>query len=494
MKTTITYFSLIVLIALASCSKEWLEVEPRGTTLEANYYNNAEEAFSGLVAAYDPLGMEWVNIYASKVGLLNSAADDCYAGGAAYGDQPTWEAWNSYTLDPGNGPQESFWGRNFTGINRANTILSKLDGVPMSEALREQYRAEAKFLRAYYYFDLVRLFRNVPLFTTLLSPAEFFNVTQASPEEVFAQVEKDLNEAIPYLPETYPVNESGRATRYAALALLGKVILWQNDESRMLEAAAHLHEVNTAPYYELLEDYASVFRPDNKFNRESIFEISYSSVAIGYWQFPAPPAGEGNLLVQLCGPRAYNGPTYAAGWGFNPILPELVQELRASNRYLGTVANIDSLEKAGLASYEKGYQNTGYFMQKFAPLKEFQSSGGGDPVLEWPNNYIEIRLADTYLMEAEALVRGGNPGAAQEWLDKVRERVGLPSVPATLENIYHERRVELATEGHRFFDLVRTGKAAEVLAFKGFVAGKHELLPIPLSELGNTKLLQNPGY
>ncbi len=494
MKKSVIYTAFVALAVLTSCSKDWLEVEPKGTTLEANYYQNADQAFAGLVSVYDPLGMEWVNTYTSKVGLLNCASDDCYAGGASYGDQITWETWNSYTLDPGNGPQESFWGRNFSGINRANTLLSKLDGVPMDETLKERFRAEAKFLRAYYYFDLVRLFRNVPLFTELLSPSEFFNVTQASPEDVFAQIEKDLNEAIPFLPLTVPEIENGRVTQYAALALLGKVILWQNDESRMLEAAAHFHQVNTAPYYELLPDYASIFRPDNKYNKESIFEISYSNAAIGYWQFPSPPAGEGNLLVQLCGPRAYNGPTYSAGWGFNPILPDLVAELRATNRYKGTVANIDSIAQAGQASYEKGYQNTGYFLQKFAPLADFMSSGGGDPVLEWPYNYIEIRLADTYLMEAECLVRGGNAGAAQEWLDKVRARVGLPSVPATLENIYYERRVELATEGHRWFDLVRTGKAAEVLAFKGFVAGKHEILPIPLSELGNTQLVQNPGY
>lgn len=494
MKKTIIYSAVIILIVLASCSKEWLEVEPKGTTLEANYYKNADEAYAGLVAAYDPLGMEWVNTYASKVGLLNCASDDCWAGGAAFNDQVTWESWNNYTLDPGVGPQESFWGRNFSGINRANTILSKLDDVPMDEALKERFRAEAKFLRAYYYFDLVRLFRNVPLFTSLLSPSEFFNAEQAGPEEIYAQIEKDLNEAIPNLPVTVPQDESGRVTKMTAMALLGKVILFQNNENRMLEAAEWFNQVNTSGIYELLENYADIFRPDNKFNKESIFEITHTSAAIGYWQFPSPPAGEGNLLVQLCGPRAYNGPTYSAGWGFNPILPELVELLRGDNRYRGTVANIDSLEKAGQATYEKGYQNTGYFMQKYAPLKDFMSSGGGDPVLEWPDNYIEIRLADTYLMQAEALVRGGNPGDAQQWLDKVRERAGLDPVPATLENIYHERRLELSCEGHRWFDLVRTGKASEVLAFKGFVAGKHEILPIPLSELGNTKLKQNPNY
>ncbi len=490
-------FTLMISIAvLSGCSKDWLEVEPKGTTLEDNFYKNADEAFSGLVAAYDPLGTEWVTTYASKVGLLNAASDDCYAGGGGYNDQPSWEAWNSYTLDAGLGPQNEFWGRNFTGVNRTNTLLSRLDDVPMDETLKARFRAEAKFLRAYYYFDLVRLFRNVPLFTSLLSPAQFFSVEQASPEEVYAQIEKDLEESIPDLPISVPESEYGRITKMAATALLGKVILYQNDESRMLEAALLFEQVNTSPQYELLDNFAEIFYPANKFNKESIFEITHTSVAIGYWDFPRPPAGEGNLLTQLCGPRNFNGANtpYSPGWGFNPILPDLVDLLRNDNRYRGTVANIDSLEKAGLATYEKGYQNTGYFLQKFAPLKEFMSSGGGDFVLEWPNNYIEIRLADCYLMHAEALVRAGDPGSAQIWLDKVRERAGLLPVPATLENIYHERRLELATEGHRFFDLVRTGKAAQVLAFKGFTAGKNEILPIPLSELGNTKLKQNPQY
>jgi hypothetical protein len=141
-----------------------------------------------------------------------------------------------------------------------------------------------------------------------------------------------------------------------------------------------------------------------------------------------------------------------------------------------------------------GYQNTGYFIQKYAPLKEFQATAAVIRT-DVPNDYIEIRLADTYLMEAEALVRaGGDLDKAAFYLNKVRARVGLPPIAATLENIYKERRLELATEGHRFFDLVRTGQAATALAFKGFTAGKNELLPIPLTEMANTKLVQNPKY
>jgi starch-binding outer membrane protein, SusD/RagB family len=363
----------------------------------------------------------------------------------------------------------------------------------MDESLKARFTAECKFLRAYFYFDLVRLFKNVPLFTRPLEPNEFFTATQATPEAVYAQIEKDLNEAIPDIPMTVPTSENGRVTKMAATALLGKVILFQNNESRMIEAADLFEQVNTSSNYHLLADFGQIFRPDNKFNSESIFEIVHTYKAMSGWE--AWPNFEGNVYTQMCGPRAYTGPTYKAGWGFNPITPELVTLMKHDPRYKYTMVNIDSLKTAGKCNYEKGYMNTGYFVAKFAPLAEFYDTIGGDPVLNYPNDVMEIRLADTYLMEAECLIRGGgNAAKAQSYLDQVRARVGLPSVPVTLENIKLERRLELATEGHRWFDLVRWGDAATALASKGFTPNKNEVLPIPLAELSNTQLVQNPGY
>ncbi len=490
---------LIALVAgglfLNSCSKDFVEVKPRGTALEDNYYRNADEAFNGLVAAYDPLGTECGATYSNKLGPLNSASDDCYAGGGNSTDVPAWQAWNNYTVDPSVGIQADFWDRNFTGVYRANVLLSKLDGVPMDAALKARFIAESKFLRAYFYFDLVRLFKNVPLFISPVLPDDMFNVTQAKPEDVWAQIEKDLNDAIPDLPIAVPVGENGRVTQLAAIALLGKVILYQNNDSRMIEAADLFEQVNTSPNYELLSDYGQIFRADNKFNKESIFEIVHTAKGISGWD--AWPNFEGNVYTQMVGPRAYVGNTYVAGWGFNPITPELISFMKDDPRYTQTVYNVDDLILTGEAnSYEKGYQNTGYFAKKFAPLKEFYNlEQQGDPVLNYPNNVIEIRLADTYLMEAEALLRGsGSAAKAQYYLDQVRTRAGLPSIPATLDNIYNERRLELATEGHRWFDLVRSGKAGTALASKGYTVGKNEILPIPLAELANTKLIQNPKY
>ncbi len=495
MKNYKIYLGILILgvFILNSCSKSFLEVEPKGTTLETNYYKNADEAYKGLVSCYDPLGTECGVTYSNKIGPLNSASDDCYAGGGSSSDVPAWQVWNNYTIDAATGIQADFWSRNFTGVYRSNTLLSKLPAVPMDETLKARYIAECKFLRAYFYFDLVRLFKNVPLFTSPLPPSEYFNVVQATPEAVYAQVEKDLTEAIIDLPDAVTPDENGRATSMAARALLGKVILYQNNESRMQIAADLFEIVNSSPNYHLQADYGQIFRPDNKFNSESIFEIVHTAQALSGWG--SWPNFEGNVYTQMVGPRAYTGPTFKAGYGFNPITPELVNFMKNDPRYKYTIVNIDSMKTAGLCTYEKSYQNTGYFTLKFAPLAEFYSTIGGDPVLNYPNDVMEIRLADTYLMEAEALVRGnGNLAKAQDYLDRVRARVGLSPVPVTLDNIKKERRLELATEGHRWFDLVRWGDAATALASKGFTQNKNEILPIPLAELTNTKLKQNPGY
>lgn len=491
---------LIVGMGLVSCGKDFLEVDPKATQIESNYYKNAAEAFSGLVAAYDPIGWDGVGEY-GNFAVFNAASDDCYGGGGSSSDVPFLNLMNDFAIDPATGPQQDFWDKNFRGISRANTILSKLgEGIPgLDEELRRRYIAEAKFLRAYYYFDLVRLFENVPLFTEALLTDEIYNITQASPGEVYAQIERDLVDAVAEanLPGQVPTeSEGGRVTKPAAHALLGKVYLYQE---KWDEAAQQFAEVNENPGEptrfgnQLLPIFSDIFRPDNKFNSESVFEISHTSIAASGWGNTS--IVEGLIAVQMFGPRSYNGPTFYSGWGGCPVTPELYDVMRDDPRFNATISDVDSLVAAGEASYVPGYQNTGYFIRKFAPLQEFRATGGGAPPLNYPQNYIEIRLADTYLMEAEALVQGGGDlGRATALLNAVRSRVGLPPTEATLENIYHERRLELATEGHRYHDLLRTGRASAVLGPQGFVAGKHERLPIPLAELNNTQLVQNPGY
>lgn len=500
MKNNFLYLLMIIgVIQLnTSCKKSFLEVSPKGMNLEINYYQNADQAFAGMVSVYNPLGWETGggdNTYIADLGALNSASDECYAGGGSPTDMSTWQAMNNYTVNATTGPQAGFWSKYYTGIYRANLLLQKIDaGIPgLTDALKTRYIAETKFLRAYYYFGLVRLFKNVPLILAPVSMGDVYNVVQAKPEEVWAQVEKDLKVAITGLPSVVPTSENGRITKGAAQALIGKAILYQNNNARMKEAADYFEQVNSSPNYGLLSDFGAIFSPDNKFNKESIFEIYHTDGQKADWG--GWNTFLGNLYVNEIGPRTCLGTIYAStGWSFNPMIANFALMMKTDPRYKYTVANVDSIVNAASGrSYIKGYQNTGYFIQKFAPLAKYIAPLGSTE-LNFKNDYIEIRVADTYLMEAEALVRSGTAGRAQFYLDAVRARVGLPSVPATLDNIYNERKFELATEGHRWYDLVRTGKAGTVLAFKGFTVGKNELLPIPLKELYGSKLIQNPKY
>ena len=512
MKPIIKYIllSIIIIPFFNSCSEDYLEVNPKGQSLESNYYRNADEAYAALVAAYDPVG--WVSSnYVAKEFALNVASDDHYAGGGNAQDVTALQVWSNYTLDPATGPQEELWRRGYSGVFRTNILLSKLPAVDMDEELKARYTAESKFLRAYYYFDLIRLFESIPLFTEPLEANAINNAPQVDREEVFALIEEDLTAAISDLPTIIEnrETEAGRATQGAAKALLGKLYLHQE---RFNDAVEQLKDVNGEPGgssmygYSLLENFGDLFKTENQFNSESIFEVIHSSASNGVWDCIS--CSEGNLLNVMSAPRGYTivkedseAPKFVSGWGFNVVTEDLADAFKKDDgsydgRYSSTITNVKSLAEAGIVSYDESYQGTGYFLKKFAGTQSDRSDGGGNWELNFPQNFYDIRLADTYLMEAEALVRGGgNTSRAQQLLDAVRTRAGnTDMVPATFENILKERRLELAGEGHRWFDLVRTGMAAKALEFKGYVEGKHDKLPIPLQDLTNTLLEQDPAY
>jgi len=500
-KNYIKYTAVFVLGmgVFTSCKKSFLQVNPKGEFAASNYYQTPDQAFAGLAAAYDPLTTETGGLdgtYTDVLGPLNAASDDCYAGGGGPNDTNDWQLWNNYQLNSAAGPQQGYWPINYLGVSRANTILAQLPGVPgLSADLAKRYTAEAQFLRAHYYFDLERLFKNIPLILSPLTQAQIYNQVQAKPADVYAQIEKDLTAAIPNLPATVVASEEGRVTQGAAIALLGKVYLY---EQKWAQAATEFAIINGTPGgttpiygYHLVANFGSIFSPDNKFNSESVFEITRTATQAYTWN--NWDTFKGNVYVQMVGPRNFSDATYAGGWGFDPVTKQLHDALKGDPRYGYTVLDMDSLVAVEKSSYQASYQNTGYFLLKYAPLTKYKATVG-QVELNYPNDYIEIRLADTYLMEAEALVMGSGGARAQALLDAVRARVGLPSVPVSMTTIKNERRLELATEGHRWFDLVRWGDAPTVLSFKGFQAGKNELLPIPLTDLSATKLVQNPGY
>ena len=440
--------------------------------------------------------------FENMITMMNAGSDDNLAGGGGATDGAGIQGFSNYTLNANIVPR-SFWSDHYQGIFRVNILLQKLPGVPMDAAEKSRFTAEAKALRATYYFNLVRLFRNIPLLLEPLSTSEIYNVTQASPSAVYAQIEKDLTEAISGLPATLSMaTEAGRFTKVAAQAMLGKVYLYNNKKT---EAASMLAQVNGATPGQpnqygnkLLTKFSDLWVFTNKFNTESLLEAVHTDKSNADWGFWGSSRDEGNTASQMVGPRSYlkvgpNAPDiYPSGWSFNVWTQDFYDQIKNDPRFSATVLDMKALAAAGEAKYIEGYQNTGYFLRKFIPMKSDIRTGGGTVELNFQQNDYIIRLADTYLLEAEAL--GGTGSRAQALLDAVRARVGLPSVPVSMDAIKNERRLELAGEGHRFFDLVRWGDAPAKLGSRGFVVGKNEVFPIPSQELQGTKLVQNPGY
>jgi len=500
MKTFKYIIALSVLTAATiSCSEDFLDIQPTGVNVENNYYKDEAQAYAGVVAVYDVLKKQSSG-FENMIAMLNAGSDDFYAGGGGATDGTGLQNFANNALTPATIPR-SFWNDQYQGVARANLLLTKLPNTVMDETKKARFTAETKALRAFYYFELVRTFRNIPLILKPVPASEIYNVEQSTPELVYEQIEKDLTEAIPDLPSTInKTTEAGRFGKGAAQALLGKVYLY---EGKNALAAAQLQEVNGTPGgtsqygYHLISNFADLWVISNKFNTESILEVNHTSSANVDWGQWGSGTDEGNSLAQMVGPRGYlkktdAAPDYAGGWAFNVITEDLYANLKTDPRFSATIADLKALKAAGSADYEAAYKDTGYFLKKFLPLKSDRTTGGGATELNYAQNTYVIRLADTYLLEAEAL--GGTGARAQALLDAVRARVGLPSIPVTLEAIAQERRLELAGEGHRWFDLVRTGKAGTVLASKGFVVGKSEIWPIPLQELNNTKMVQNPNY
>lgn len=490
----------ILILSFTSCTKDFLDIKPKAAVITDGYYKNESEAFGALISVYDAIRKN-TGGFENMVAMMNAGSDDNVAGGGA-GSYDQIHIFDDFTLTADNVPG-SYWSDHFQGVFRANILISKLPGIPMDEALKSRFNAEAKALRALYYFNLVRLFGNVPLFTEPLSPNAIYEVTQSPKDAVYKQIEQDLVEAKEVLPSTVPIAESGRLTKGAVQALLGKVYLFEGKNSA---AATEFEMVNGTPGgtsiygYKLLTNYNDLWVFSNKFNTESILECSHSNKSKNDWGFWGSGKDEGNTLNVMCGIRGYSRKNAASsapaampsGWSYSTFTKNFYDFIKTDPRFGATVLDLASYEVAGDITYLHGDKDLGYYMNKFMPRPSDISTLGGAQELNYQQDSYIIRLADTYLMEAEAL--GATGARAQALLDAVRARVGLPSIPVSLNAIKNERRAELAGEGHRFFDLVRWGDAKTVLKNDGFVENKNEVFPIPARELRGTKLVQNQGY
>ncbi|MEC7265266.1 MAG: RagB/SusD family nutrient uptake outer membrane protein, partial [Bacteroidota bacterium] len=344
----IKYLVFGLVLTSISCSKEYLDVEPKGTYLEENYYSDETQAYSGLIAVYDILGKE-ARGFENMVTMMNAGSDDHYAGGGGPDDGAGIHAFSNYSITPSTIPT-SFWDDYFQGIFRANVLISKLPEVPMPDATRDRFTAEAKALRAYFYFQLVRMFGNIPLIVDPLPTAEIYNVEQSSREAVYAQIEADLEEAKLDLPDMVnATTEAGRVSKGAAQALLGKGYRY---DGKNAQAAIELAEVNGTPGstskygYRLLDDFADLWDFGNTFNSESILETTNTNQSNADWGFWGSGADEGNSINIMVGPRSYvrsagsTAPDYAPGWSFNVFTDNFYNAILGDPRFDETIANL----------------------------------------------------------------------------------------------------------------------------------------------------------
>ncbi len=483
---------LIVIALIFSCSDDFVNVDSPDANSES-FFNTEADYQAALTGAYDGLQYTYVNVMLGEI-----ASDNTLCGGESATDVIGFQEIDDMIHTPNNANLRDIWNWMYGAVNRANFILEFQDKTDFPN--KNNVIGQARFLRAYYNFELVKWFGDIPfLVDKRIEFGDQFVIERSPKFEVYALIEQDLMFAAANLP--YTQSEKGRVTKGAAQALLGKAYLFQDKFS---EAATVLEDlINNGPYDLVTETrnvegltILPIFENDNENNIESVFEVQYiDSEGAG---FGCLQCSEGNVAVGFNGIRNYSGPEFESGFSFNVPVQEVVDAFEAGDIRLDTaILNIDTWATDTGASFGTGYEHTGYFNRKY--ISRQGDLNTGDANLTNPNNYRAIRFADVLLMAAEALNRGSiSDTRAQGYLNRVRTRAMLPNVTTTGTNltndIYQERRVELVGEGHRFFDLVRTGRASTEI--DGFVAGKHELFPIPEIEiqLAGNRWAQNPMY
>lgn len=482
------FFMMLPSFLVVSCSDDFVDVDSFDEDSE-NFFNSEKDYQDALIAAYDLLQSTYLNVLLGEI-----ASNNTLAGGESATDVPGIQEVDDMVHTPVNQQLRDIWSWMFAGVNRANYILEFQDKTDFPN--KNQVIGETRFLRAYYYFELVKWFGPLPFNEENPDKRILFGdqdvLDRVSEATIYNLIEEDLIFAAANLPAVQA--ETGRATKGAAQALLGKVYLFQDKFS---EAAAVLEDVINNGPYDLLTDYTTMFENDNENNIESVFEVQYTDVEGA--GFGCLQCSEGNVAVGFNGIRNYTGPVFESGFSFNVPTQESYDAFEPGDvRRDVAILDIEAWAAANSGvSFVEGFEHTGYYNRKYIARQGDLNTG--DANLTNPNNYRAIRFADVLLMAAEANSRGNiNEIKAQQYLNRVRNRASLGSITPTgndlVNAIYQERRVELIGEGHHFFDLVRTGRAAQEI--DGFTPGKHELFPIPSIEieLAGNRWEQNPGY
>ena len=487
---------------VTSGCKKFLDQEVPGAFAEQDFYKTDVDATQAVTAVYDMMQAHYNTFWSSLYMVKLMLSDESNAGGSDAGDQPGYQTLDNYNFDATNDKVRGAWQMLYFTIYRANKVINRTD--PATE-LRKRLIAEAKALRAYNYLELVSLWGDVPLVLNDIPPAEYTSTGRKPKADVYAQIQKDLQEAIVDLPLKSALSgaDKFRMSKGAAQALLGKALLYQQ---KWAEAATQLEAVITSGQYGLAPSIGAAFSRNFEFGIESVFETSFTNERSYDWgNFPWGAQPESNIHIQLMGPRGdyYTkapSDSLIGGWGFNLPKQKMWDAFIAAgdvNRRRNTIMSVGELIAAGGNwSNPTAYDYEGFFQRKYGSFGA--QTGGPISELNYGTNWRQIRYADVLLMAAEAFYRSNNEPKARQYLNLVRQRAGLADVSASgnalFAAIVNERHLELAFEGFRFVDLVRWGLAAQELGPLGFQTGKHELLPIPDFDVKTAALTQNSGY
>lgn len=461
---------LILTLALVSCQDKFLELTPDTNGSAANFYQTKDQFLQAINSAYSPLQ----GIQNNSMWLFGEVRSDNTSYQLNTGDRSgtAREEIDEFRDIDQNANFQTFFNSSYLGISRCNLLLTKIKAATFDQPTRNQIEGEAQFLRAYYYFNLARVFGDVPLILKeVTSPEEAFTTAARVAEaQVLAAVIDDFKAAITKLPAKYPATDLGRATSGAAKALLGEVYMTQRNYTA---AADILKGIETEGGYALNANYADNYKRKNSV--ESIFEVQYVEGVGGKWStfaYSFAPFNSGTLATGFA-----LGAGSAAGW--NIPTQNLIDSYEPTDRRLAASINQNFTDPTS--------RRVVPFIQKYSNPPYLERFNTGD-------NFIISRLADVLLMQAEAANEAGFPSAdAFALLNRVRTRAGLPTKTTTATDarlrvasqaefraaVAQERRVELAFENHRWFDLVRTGQAVAVMTAHGAAekAAKSYILP-----------------
>ncbi len=489
-------------ISLTQCKKSLLDIDPTIPISSVdNYYKTEAEAIAAVNATYTPLSAIY-NGAAWHLGDIMS--DDADLGGGGGGDGAETAELDNFTLTSFNPIINIMWAQCYFGILRANLVIDRVPQVAvMNNTIRRRSLGEGYFLRALYYFHLVRLFGDVPLYTNVITAEESANITRAPKADVYAQIIEDLKTADTLLPNTYSADDKGRATAGAAKGLLASVYLTIGDMNNAAQKAKEVIDNRALYGYDLWQDYADNFKLDNENGKESLFEVQYRS---GGGTFSIYSAG--SCINTFYGPRAQNV-VRESGYGFTVPTKDFVDQYEKTGTAYNTIIDRRRdrtiwipgdtygtyTQPAQLVGSPLGFNTKKYFI----PIDNTTGDDG-----QWRSalNIPIMRYAEVLLIYAEA----AGPALGKPYIDQVRDRAGLDPLPGNLsatqyqEAVYKERRLELGFEMHRWYDLLRHPDPNYFInvmraAGKTNIQAKHRYMPIPQAERDkNANLTQNEGY